>query len=192
PTLYWLWGGAFFVLLIGIVNVANLLLVRTSGRIRELVTRIALGSGRFRIARQLVIENLLLTLAATMAGLVVAFASLRALTALNLLEVPRANEIRIDATVALYAVAIAAAVGLVLALVPLVHLFGVNIAAVLTEQGRSGTVSRGTRVLRRAFVVVQVAFAFVLLVGAGLLLASFRQLLAVDPGFNPDPVFTVS
>jgi len=192
PTLYWLWGGAFFVLLIGAVNVANLLLVRTSARLRELVTRIALGSGRWRIARQLITENVLLTMMSAVLGVAIGFAALRLLATLNLLDLPRGSEIRIDAVVGVYAVAIAAAVGIALAIVPLAHLIGVNMAAVLTEQGRSGTVSRGTRLLRRAFVVVQVGFAFVLLVGAGLLFASFRRVLAIDPGFAADHVLTAS
>jgi predicted permease len=192
PTLYWLWGGAFFVLLIGIVNVANLLLVRTSARLRELVTRMALGSGRFRIGRQLVTENVLLTLLAGLVGTGIGFAALRLLAAFDLLNLPRGNEIRIDGVVGVYAIAIAVVVGALLAAVPLAHLLSANMAAVLTEQGRSGTISRGTRLLRRGFVVLQVAFAFVLLVGAGLLFASFRRVLAIDPGFSADRVLTAS
>ena len=192
PTLFWLWGGALFVLLIGAVNVANLLLVRTSARLRELVTRLALGSGRWRIVRQLVTENVLLTTISGVIGVGIGFAALRVLTVLNLLDLPRGSEIRIDAAVGVYALAIAMAVGVALALVPLAHLLGVNMAVVLTEQGRSGTSNRGTRLLRRAFVVLQVAFAFVLLAGAGLLLASFERVLAVDPGFKADHVLTAA
>ena len=192
PTLFWLWGGALFVLLIGGVNVANLLLVRTSSRLRELVTRIALGSGRWRIVRQLVTENVLLTMISAAIGIVVAYGVLRLLLAMNMLDLPRGNEIRIDASVGVFALAIAALVGVALAIVPIAHLVGVNMAVVLTEQGRSGTSNRTTRLLRRGFVVLQVAFAFVLLAGAGLLFASFRRVLAVDPGFTPDHVLTAS
>jgi predicted permease len=192
PTLYWLWGGAFFVLLIGVVNVANLLLVRTSARLSELVTRIALGSGHWRIVRQLVTENILLTLIASAAGVAIGFASLRLLSVFNLLNLPRGNEIHIDPAVGAYAVAIAVAAGVALAIVPLAHLMGANMAAVLTEHGRSGTSGRATRLLRRGFVVVQVAFAFVLLAGAGLLFASFRHVLAIDPGFDPGHVLTAT
>ena len=192
PTLFWLWGGALFVLLIGAVNVANLLLVRTSARLRELVTRIALGSGRWRIVRQLVTENILLTMISGVIGVGLGFAALRLLAVLNMLDLPRGNEIRIDAGVGVFAIGIAALVGIALAIVPLAHLVGVNMAMVLTEQGRSGTSGRGTRLLRRGFVVLQVAFAFVLLAGAGLLFASFQRVLAVDPGFNADHVLTMS
>jgi predicted permease len=192
PTLFWLWGGALFVLLIGGVNVANLLLARTSARLRELVTRMALGSGRWRIARQLAVENVVLTVASSAIGVALAFAGLRVLAVLNLLDLPRGSEIRIDAVVGVYALAIAALVGLALAAVPLVHVLSANMALVLTEQGRSGTSGRATRLLRRAFVVLQVAFAFVLLAGAGLLFASFKRVLAVDPGFSVDHVLTAS
>jgi predicted permease len=190
PTLYLLWGGALFVLLIGAVNVANLVLVRTSGRLREFVTRIALGASRWQIARQLVTENLLLTTMSAGGGLFVGFVALRLLSALNMLSLPRASEIRIDGMLDVDTLVIAAGIGIVLGLIPVANLAGVNVAAVLTEQGRSTAGGRGTRLMRRAFVVVQVAFAFVLLVGAGLLLASFRRVLAVDPGFKADGVLT--
>ncbi len=190
PTLYLLWGGALFVLLIGSVNVANLVLVRTSARLRELVTRMALGASRWQIARQLVTENLLLTTMSAAGGLLVGFIALRLLSTLNMLDLPRAPDIRIDAVVGLATAAIAAGIGIVLGLIPIAHLLGVNVAAVLTQHGRSSAGGRGARLVRRALVVVQVAFAFVLLVGAGLLLASFRRVLAVDPGFRPEGVLT--
>jgi predicted permease len=190
PTLYLLWGGAPFVLLIGSVNVANLVLVRTSARRHELVTRVVLGASWARIARQLVIENVLLTIASAGAGLFLGWTALRMLGALNMLSLPRALEIRMDTIVAIDTLLVAVAIGVGLGLVALAPLLRANVATVLTEQGRSGTAGRGTRLARRAFVVVQVAFAFLLLVGAGLLLVSFRHVLAVDPGFRPDHVLT--
>jgi predicted permease len=192
PSLYLLWGGALFVLLIGCVNVANLVLVRTSARLRELATRVVLGASRWRIARQLVTESMLLTTVGGAAGLLVGFAALRLLTAFNIQDLPRGHEIRIDGTVGVYTVAIVAAIGIILGLIPVVTLTGVNLAAVLSEQGRGGTSGRRAQLLRRAFVVAQVAFAFVLLNGAGLLFASFRSVLAVDPGFSPERVLTAS
>ena len=190
PTLYLLWGGALFVLLIGSVNVANLVLVRTSARLRELVTRMALGASHWQIARQLVTENILLTTMSAVGGLLVGFLALRLLSTLNMLDLPRAPDIRIDAVVGLDTLAIAAGIGVVLGLIPIAHLLGVNVAAVLTQHGRSSAGGRSARLVRRALVVVQVAFAFVLLVGAGLLLVSFRRVLAVDPGFRPEGVLT--
>ena len=154
------------------------------------MTRIALGAGRWQIARQLVTENLMLTTMSAVGGLFVGFVALRLLSTLNMLNLPRASEIRIDVMLGIDTVAVAAGVGVVLGLIPVAHLVGVNVAAVLTEQGRSTAGGRGTRLVRRAFVVVQVAFAFVLLVGAGLLLTSFRRVLAVDPGFRAEAVLT--
>ena len=190
PTLYLLWGAALFVLLIGSANVANLVLVHTSARLRELVTRVAIGANRWQIARQLTIETLLLTTMATTGGLFIGVGALRLLGALNMLDLPRAPEIRVDAAVVGVTFAIAAGIGMVLGLTPLAQLLQINLAEVLTEQGRSSAGGRRTRLVRRVFVVAQVAFAFVLLAGAGLLLASFRRLQAVDPGFRPDGVLT--
>jgi predicted permease len=191
-TLYLMWGGALFVLLIGGVNVANLVLVRSRGRVKELATRLALGAGRWRVGRQLVVESVLLTCVAAFAGLFVGYATLRLLGTINIQDLPRGPEIRLDAIVVAYTVVIAALVGILLGLIPVANVLPVNLTTVLREEGRSSTIGRGARTLRRTLVVVQVAFAFVLLIGAGLLFASFRQLLAVDPGFRADGVLTAS
>jgi predicted permease len=191
-TLYLMWGGALFVLLIGCVNVANLVLVRSRARIKELATRLALGAGRFRVGRQLVTESVMLTLLSAAAGLLVGYAALQLLGTLNIQELPRGEEIRLDGVVVAYTVGIAAVIGFVLGLIPVANVLPANLTVVLREEGRSGTAGRGARTLRRALVVAQVAFAFVLLIGAGLLFASFRQVLAVDPGFNADGVLTAS
>jgi predicted permease len=191
-TLYLMWGGAIFVLLIGAVNVANLVLVRSRARIKELATRLALGAGRLRIARQLVVESVVLTLGSAAAGLGVAFALLRMLGALAINDLPRGYEINLDAAVVAYTLAIAAAIGFILGLIPVASVLPANLTTVLREEGRSSTTGRGARTLRRALVVAQVAFAFVLLIGAGLLFASFRRVLAVDPGFDPKSVLTTS
>jgi predicted permease len=191
-TLYLMWGGALFVLLIGCVNVANLVLVRSRARLKELATRLALGAGRWRVGRQLVTESVLLTLMSAAAGLAVGYVSLRLLGTLNIQELPRGEEIRLDGVVVAYTIATAAAIGFVLGLIPVASVLPANLTSVLREEGRTGTSGRGARTLRRALVVAQVGFAFVLLVGAGLLFASFRQVLAVDPGFKADGVLTAS
>jgi predicted permease len=192
PTLYLMWGGALFVLLIGCVNVANLVLVRSRARLKELATRLALGAGRWRVGRQLVTESVLLTLVSAVAGLLVGYAALRLLGTLNIQELPRGEEIRLDGVVVAYTLATAALIGFVLGLIPVANVLPANLTTVLREEGRSGTAGRGARTLRRALVVAQVGFAFVLLVGAGLLFASFRRVLAVDPGFNAGGVLTAS
>jgi predicted permease len=191
-TLYLMWGGALFVLLIGCVNVANLVLVRSRVRLKELATRLALGAGRLRIARQLVTESIILSAIAAAAGLAIGYAALQLLGTINIQELPRGSEIHLDGVVAAYTVAIAVLIGLVLGLIPVATVLPANLTMVLREEGRSGTAGRGARMLRRSLVVAQVAFAFVLLVGAGLLFASFRQVLAVQPGFNPDGLLTAS
>ncbi len=191
-TLYLMWGGALFVLLIGCVNVANLVLIRSRARIRELATRLALGAGRARVCRQIVTESVLLTLVAAALGLAVGYAALQALGALSIQELPRGTEIRLDGIVVAYTMAAAGVIGVILGLIPVANVLPANLTMVLREEGRSGTSSRGARTLRRALVVAQVGFAFVLLIGAGLLFASFRQVLAIQPGFNPDGVLTAS
>jgi predicted permease len=144
------------------------------------------------MGRQLVTESVLLALVSAALGLVVGYAALQALGALNIQELPRGTEIRLDGIVVAYTVAIAAAIGVMLGLIPVANVLPVNLTTVLREEGRGGTSSRGVRTLRRALVVTQVGFAFVLLIGAGLLFASFRQVLAIQPGFNADGVLTAS
>jgi len=190
--LYLMWGGALFVLLIGAVNVANLVLVRSRVRVKELATRLALGAGRARVARQLVVESVLLTMVSAAIGLFLGYAALRFLTTLNLQDLPRAGEIRLDGIVVALTLGIAAVIGLTLGLIPVATILPANLTSVLREEGRSGTSGRGAQTLRRSLVVAQVAFAFVLLIGAGLLFASFRHILSVDPGFRPQGVLTAS
>jgi len=192
PILYLMWGGALFVLLIGVVNVANLVLVRSRARIKELATRLALGAGRPRVARQLVIESVVLAMASALAGLAVGYVALRLLATINIQDLPRGNEIRMDGIVVAFTLVVAAIIGIALGLIPVLNVLPANLTSVLREEGRGGTAGRGARTLRRTLVVAQVAFAFVLLIGAGLLFASFQRVLAVDPGFNPDNVLTAS
>lgn len=185
-----LWGGVLFVLLIAAVNITNLTLVRTGGRLRELATRHAIGAARMRVARQLLTETVLLTLIGGALGLAVGAWALGGLSWVGLDELPRGHEIRMDGTVILLTAGLAVLLGLAIGAVPAFQLAGLDITAVLREDSRTGTASRGARLTRRTLVVAQVAIAFVLLVGAGLLLSSFRQLLAVNPGFTSAQVMT--
>jgi predicted permease len=189
-TLFLLWGGAAFVLLIGVVNVTNLMLVRSSARVKELATRHALGAGLGRLARQLLTESVLLTLTGGVLGLGLAYAAVAALTAFALDETPQGTRIAVDATAVTFTLTAALVVGLLVGLVPVLAMRAVNLGQAAREEGRTGTAGRGARLVRRALVSVQVAFAFVLLAGAGLLLASFQRVLAVEPGFEPDGVIT--
>jgi len=192
PVLNLMWGGALFVLLIGCVNVANLVLVRSRARLKEMATRLALGASRLRVARQMITESVILTMAAAGLGLAVGYVALRLLGLINLQEMPRGDEIRIDGMVVLFTLGIAALMGLILGLIPMATILPASLTGILREEGRTGTSGRGARSLRRALVVAQVAFAYMLLIGAGLLFASFRQVLSVDPGFRADGVVTAS
>ena len=180
------------MLLIGCMNVANLALVRARARAKEMATRLALGAPPWQLARQLVVENVLLTGVAAGAGLLVGAAALRAASAFDFQDLPYGSEIRLDATSALYALGLALAIGVVMGLVPLASALRTNPSAVLRQEGRSSTGGGGARALRRTLVVAQVAFTFVLLLGAGLLLASFARVLQVDPGFVAERVTTAS
>lgn len=189
-TLYLLWGGVIFVLLVGAVNVTNLMLVRSSGRMKELATRHALGAGLGRIARQLLTETLLLSAIGGALGLGIGEAGVRALARYGLDATPQGTHVAIDGTVVVFTMALACALAILIGLVPVLGLRHLNLSQTFREDGRSGTAGRGARALRRALVAVQVAFAVMLLVGAGLLLASFQRVLAVNPGFDPDHVLT--
>jgi hypothetical protein len=180
------------VLLIGCVNVANLALVRARSRLKELATRLALGRGRWQVARQLIAESVALTLVAAGAGLLLAMAALRALAALDLQGLPFGSDIHLDAVAVGYSLAVSLAIGIVLGLVPVAAVLRANLSIVLRDAGRGTSVGRGGRIVRRTLAVTQVAFTFVLVVGAGLLLASFRRVAAVDPGFVSDRVLTAS
>ena len=189
-ALYLLWGGVALVLLIGCVNVTNLASVRATIRTRELVTRVALGASTGRLARQVLTESILLSAIGGAAGLALAWWALRAVTFLGLDHLPRGSEIALDGSVLGYMLALVTAVGMLVGVLPVLALRRANLGQVMREEGRSGTASRGARVGRRLLVTSQVAFALMLLVGAGLLLASFRHVLAVDTGFRAEGVLT--
>jgi predicted permease len=189
-TLYLLWGGVVFVLLVGAVNVTNLMLVRSSARMRELATRHALGAGLGRIARQLLTETLLLALTGAVVGLGLGWAGVRGLAAFGLDATPQGTKVAIDAMVVAFTLGLSLALTLLIGLIPIVSLGQMNLSQAFREEGRSGTAGRGARLVRRGLVTAQVAFAFMLLIGAGLLFASFQRVLGVRPGFEPSHVLT--
>ena len=189
-TLLILWAGVAFVLLIGAVNVTNLMLVRSSARMKELATRHALGARLGRIARQLLTESALLSAAGGVGGLLLGYAGVRMLTMFGLESTPQGTAVTIDSTVIVFTIVLAAALAVLIGLIPTLSLRNLNLSQAFREEGRSGTAGRRARVLRRTLVTAQIAFALMLLIGAGLLLASFRHVLAVKPGFDPSHVLT--
>ena len=190
PVLFLLWGGVLFVLLIGCLNIANLVLVRSSGRTREMATRQAIGADVPRLSRQLLTETTILSLGGGVMGLALGAWALRLVPALGLNDMPRGYDIALDPWSAGVILATAFVVGIVIGLMPIVRLSRLDVNGALREEGRSGTAGRGTSLVRRTLAIAQVTVAFVLLIGAGLLLASFRQVLRIDPGFAPGGVIT--
>ena len=190
--LYLLWGGAGFVLLIGALNIANLALARASVRSRELATRLALGASRFRVTRQLIVEGVLLAAAGGLASLAVGGAVLRTLASNGLANLPNGAAISMDATVVIVIMGAATLVGVLIGCVPATLLDRLNLNQSLAAGSRLASSGRSSRLFRRGLVVAQVALSMVLLTGAGLLLASFRNLLTVDAGFDPQRVTTAT
>jgi predicted permease len=192
PSLYLLWAAAAFVLLIGAVNVANLVLARTTLRRKEFATRLALGSGTGRLMRQLITESILVAIAGGAAGAALGMGLLRLLAHSGIETLPRAGEVRVDGTVVVVMLAAAAFVGILIGLFPSLQVARARVNEVLREESRTGTGGKRARRVRQLLVTAQVALAFVLLAGAGLVLASFRQLLLVDPGFSTQGVMTAA
>ncbi len=192
-SLYLLWGGALCVLLIGAFNLANLSLARFSSRSRDIATRLALGAGTGQLWRALTVEHLLLALAGGLAGLLAGDALLRVLSTGIIAELPRAAEVRIDAVTVAVALGLSALTGLIMGAAPITGMLRMRLAGTLRDAGnRTGTTGKQARGLRQLLVVAEVAFAFVLLLGAGLLLVSFRNILKNDPGFRAENVVTAS
>ncbi len=191
-TLYLLWGGAGFVLLIGAINIANLARARAGLRARELATRLSLGARRFQVTRQLIVEGLVPAAIGGAAAVAVAAAILAVLTASGVNNLPNAARVGMDATTIAFVCAICSLVGVLIGLVPATTLRGVAINRVLADGNRSGTSGRAARLFGRGLVVTQVALSVVLLIGATLLLTSFRHLLRVDAGFTAARVTTAT
>jgi len=181
-------GAVGFVMLIACVNVASLSLGRTAGREVELSVRTALGAGRGRLARQILTESVVLSVGGGITGLVLAVLGTRALVALAPGDLPLVDAVHVDGVVLAFALALTIASGVLFGVIPAIHGSRHGAGAGLRAGGRGNSLGAGR--LRQALVVAEVALAIALLAGAGLLLRSFDQLTAVDPGFQPLHVST--
>ncbi|HKQ86464.1 MAG TPA: ABC transporter permease [Candidatus Acidoferrales bacterium] len=183
PFLLVLLAAVGFVLLIACANVANLLLVRATGRAREFAIRAALGAAQTRVIRQLLTESVLLSLVGGALGSLLAAWGTRAALGVLPNALPRSNEIHLNVTVLLFALAISILVGIIFGLVPALKTANPDLHETLKEGGRGGSGARHRT--QNTFVVVEMALALVLLVGAGLMIRSLAVLWGVSPGFNP-------
>lgn len=189
-TLVLLQVGVAFLLLIGVVNLANLLLIRVSGRTQELAVRQALGAGRWHLARGVITEVMLLVFMAWLVGLLLGAAGLRLVSALGAEHLPLGGMIRLDGRMVGAGLVIAVTVGGLLSALLLGFCRNAKLVTGLKLATRSGTATRGTRSLHHGFVVAQVALAFVLLSGAGLLGISLKRVLEAPVGFNAASVLS--
>ena len=186
-----LFAAVGFVLLIACANFANLLLARSSERQREFVIRGALGAGRWRLIRQLLTESVLLSLAGGAVAVGLAIWGTRLLLAFKPENLPRLSEIGVDGRVLGFTLGVSVLTGLIFGLVPAWAASRGGVGEALKDGGRGSTAGSARQRLRSTFVVVELAVALVLLVGAGLLIKTFWKLRSVEPGFNPDHLITM-
>ncbi|MEW6322342.1 MAG: ABC transporter permease [Acidobacteriota bacterium] len=191
PAMWLVAGAVAFLLLIACVNVANLLLVRGDGRLREMAVRTAVGAAPARLARQLLVESLVLAAGGALVGLVIAAAGVRALVALDPSDVPRVAPVALDGAVIGFTLVVSVATTLVFGLVPALRTARFNLVEPLREGGHQATLGGRRLALRGALVAVEVALAVVLVVGAGLMIRSLNALDRIDLGFRPDGVLTM-
>jgi putative ABC transport system permease protein len=190
PLMLLLGGSVIVVLLVACANVANLLLARGTGRLREIALRAAIGADRRRLIRQLLTESAALSLLGAAGGLVLAWAATRGLTVLAAAGIARADQIRIDPVVLLFALAASIATGMLIGLLPALQLSRQDLNESLKQGGRQNTaaVGRGSREL---LIIAEVSLSVMLLVGAGLLIRSLWHLQNVNPGFAAEQVLTL-
>jgi predicted permease len=192
PMLLVLLGAVILIVFIVSLNIANLLLARASERQQEMAVRLALGASRGRMVRQMLTESMLLSLIGGAAGIATAAATLRFILRFVPSHLPRLNEVRIDWVVLAFALLISILTGLVFGLAPALHSAKVALYAAIREGSLGSGDSTKTGRLRDVLIVSELAFAVILMVGAGLLLRTLRDLLQENPGFNPAQVATAN
>lgn len=186
PTALIAFAATALLLLLAIANVANLLLARGAARARELAVRVAIGASRWHLIRQLLAESMVIAGAAAAIGVPLAYAAIRAIVVIGGDALPRADGLRFNPMVALFAAAVMMLAGVAVGLLPALTTADVRLMSVANEGGRGGTSGLRTRRLLASLVVCEVTLAIALVAGAGRLLLSARNLLAVDPGFSAE------
>ncbi|HKP13597.1 MAG TPA: ABC transporter permease, partial [Blastocatellia bacterium] len=189
-ALYVLLGAVGFVLLIACANVANLLLARAAVRQKEMAIRAAVGATRWRIARQLLAESVVLALAGGLVGLVIARLATSVLRAFGPENIPRLNEVAVNGRVLAFTFAVSLLTGVLFGLVPALRASWVDLNEVLKEGGRGAT-GYGHQRTRKALIVAEVALSLVLLIGAGLLIRSYQRISDANPGFSARNVLSL-
>jgi predicted permease len=192
PMLLVLQGAVILIVFIVSLNIANLLLARASGRQQEMAVRSAMGASRSRIVRQMLTESLLLSIMGGSAGIALAVAMLKSMPRFIPSSIPRLNEVSVDWRVLAGAVLISLVTGLLFGLAPAIHSTRAGLSMATREGARGSGYSVKTGRFRDALIVGELAIAVVLMIGAGLLLRTFRDLLNEDPGFNPTQVVTAN
>ncbi len=192
PMLLVLLGAVILIVFIVSLNIANLLLARASGRQQEMSVRLALGASRGRMVRQMLTESMLLSLIGGAAGIATAVGTLGFILRFVPWNVPRLNEVRIDWVVLAFALLVSILTGLVFGLAPALHSAKGALSSAIREGGRGSGYSTKTSRLRDVLIVSELAFAVMLMVGAGLLLRTLRDLLRENLGFIPTQVVTAN
>lgn len=190
PALLVLLGAVGFVLLIACANVANLQLARAAAREKEVAIRGALGAGRWRLGRLLLTESAALALAGGVAGLLLAAWVIRLIHRFAPANIPHLQGAGLDASVLLFTLIVSLLTGILFGLAPVLAAFRVQLNNTLKEGGSQTGTASGTRRAQRVLMVAEIALSFVLFIGAGLLVKSFQQLTAIQPGFDPHGVLT--
>ncbi|HEY2138706.1 MAG TPA: ABC transporter permease [Chthoniobacterales bacterium] len=190
PTLLLMQAGVFFLLLIGAVNLVNLLLIRASGRAKEMAIRQSMGASRWQLVKQVMVETVLLTSIGGAVGLVVGAWGIQLLEGLGANRLPLGAHIAFDNSLALIGLVSAIVLGIIVAAPIAWFNLRSHLANALHSESRTGTVGRAAQRLRHGFIIAQIALAFILLAGAGLLGLSLKKVMAVSPGFQSDHVLT--
>jgi len=186
PILLILFGATALLLLLAAVNVSNLMLARTTSRVREVAVRAALGASRGRIIAQLLTESVLVAMAGAVAGSLLALAAVQLLLHFGAGRLPRLGSLSIDFSVIAFVALVAGLTGVLVGIAPAMRMADTDITSLMNESGRSVRGSTKTRRLLSAFIIVEIAVAVAIVAGAGRLVRSYQHLESLDPGFTPD------